>query len=156
MSLYTLGIDPGATGAIAAVDGDGAVAWTWTLKDRTHRDIIDLLREHADCPVIVERQFAVHGQGLVSTFTTAEGYGVLTGIIEALGLPLHLVRAQDWQRVMLAGEGKASGPALKRLYVSVAERIWPTISFRGPRGGLDDGKAAACLIAEFGRRTLTR
>jgi hypothetical protein len=57
---------------------------------------------------------------------------------------------------MLAGEGKASGPALKRLYVSVAERIWPMISFRGPRGGLDDGKAAACLIAEYGRRTLTR
>lgn len=156
MSNYTIGIDPGATGAIVAVDGDGAVAWTWTLKGRTHRDIIDLLSAHADCPVIIERQYAMHGQGLSSTFTIGYGYGVLMGIVGALGLPLHLCRAQDWQRVMLAGEGKASGPALKRLYVSVAERIWPTISFRGPRGGMDDGKAAACLIAEYGRRTLTR
>ena len=155
MSIYTIGIDPGKTGAIAAVDGDGAVAWTWTLKDRTHRDIIDLLSAHADCPVMIERQYAMHGQGLSSTFTIGYGYGVLTGIVESLGMPLHLCRAQDWQRVMLAGEGKASGPALKRLYVSVAERIWPMISFRGPRGGLDDGKAAACLIAEYGRRTLT-
>jgi hypothetical protein len=40
--------------------------------------------------------------------------------------------------------------------LTVAERLWPSISFRGPRGGIDDGKAAACLIAEYGRRTLTR
>jgi len=156
MSLYTIGIDPGKTGAIAAVDGDGAVAWTWIMKGRTHREIIDLLEEMADNPVMMERQISVHGQGLSSTFTTAEGYGFLQGVIQALDMPLHLCRAQDWQRVMLAGEGKASGPALKRLYVSVAERIWPMISFRGPRGGIDDGKAAACLIAEYGRRTLTR
>lgn len=156
MSLYTLGIDPGATGAIVAVDNDGAVAWTWTLKGRTHREIIDLLREFAPCPVTLERQFPVHGQGLTSTFTTAEGYGVLMGIVEALGMPLHLCRAQDWQKVMLAGESKASGQDLKRLYVGVAERLWPSISFRGPRGGMDDGKAAACLIAECGRRTLAR
>lgn len=154
MSRYTIGIDPGKTGAIVAVDGDGAIAWTWTLEHRTHREIIDLLREHSDCPTIVERQFPVHRQGLGSTFTTAEGYGVLVGIIEALGLSLHLVRAQDWQKEMLAGEGKASGQDLKRLYVGVAERLWPSISFRGPRGGMDDGKAAAALIAEYGRRSL--
>lgn len=154
MSLYTIGIDPGKTGAIVAVDGDGAIAWTWSLKGRTHREIINLLREHGDCPVILERQFAVHGQGLVSTFTTAEGYGALVGIVEALDMPLHLVRSQEWQRVMLAGEGKASGQDLKRLYVGVAERLWPSISFRGPRGGMGDGKAAAALIAEYGRRSL--
>lgn len=156
MSIYTIGIDPGKTGAIAAVDNDGAVAWTWIMKGRTHREIIDLLRAHADCPVMIERQYAMHGQGLSSTFTIGYGYGVLIGIVESLVMPLHLCRAQDWQRVMLAGEGKASGPALKRLYVSVAERLWPSISFCGPRGGIDDGKAAACLIAEYGRRTLTR
>jgi crossover junction endodeoxyribonuclease RuvC len=154
MSLYTLGIDPGATGAIVAVDNDGMVAWTWSLKGRTHREIIDLLRGHSDCPCVVERQFAMPGQGLSSTFKIGEGYGVLVGIVESLGLPLHLVRPQEWQKAMLAGEGKASGQELKRLYVGVAERLWPSISFRGPRGGMDDGKAAACLIAEYGRRSL--
>ena len=156
MSRHIIGIDPGKTGAIAAVDGDGAVVWTWTLKNRTHREIADLLRDHADCPVMIERQIAVHGHGLSSTFTTAEGYGVLIGLVTALYMPLFLCRAQDWQHVMLAGEGKASGLDLKRLYVGVAERLWPTISFRGPKGGLDDGKAAACLIAEYSRRKLTQ
>lgn len=103
MPNYHIGIDPGKTGYIAAIDGDGAVAWTWTLKDRTHRDIIDLLSAHADCPVMIERQYAMRGQGLSSTFTIGFGYGVLTGIVESLGMPLHLCRAQDWQRVMLAG-----------------------------------------------------
>lgn len=156
MTHYHIGIDPGKTGYIVAIDGDGAVSWTWSLKNRTRREIIELLREHSATPVMVERQFAMHGQGLTSTFTIAEGYGFLLGVCQALDLPLNLCRAQDWQKIMLAGEGKVSGKDLKRLYVSIAERLWPVISFRGPQGGVNDGKAAACLIAEYARRTLIR
>ena len=152
MSIYTIGIDPGKTGAIVALDGDGAVAFSGTRDD-----VVRLLREYEEDiqRVYVERQHTVHGQGLSSTFTLAQDYGEIIGALKALAVSFDLVRAQDWQKVMLRGEPKASGVDLKRQYVAVAERMWPTISFRGPRGGLDDGKAAACLIAEYGRRTLT-
>jgi hypothetical protein len=55
---------------------------------------------------------------------------------------------------MLRGEPKARGRELKETYTRVAERLWPRIAFRGPRGGLLDGKAAAAMIAEYGRRML--
>ncbi len=61
-----------------------------------------------------------------------------------------LVRPQDWQRAMLRGEPKAESRRERlETYVRVAERLWPRVSFRGPRGGLLDGKAAAALIAAF-------
>ncbi len=97
----------------------------------------------------------MHGQGLSSTFTIAHDYGEIVGAVEALQLPFELVRPQDWQAMMLRGEGKAKGKELKKSYTRVAERLWPRESFRGPKGGLRDGKAAAALIAEYGRRNFS-
>lgn len=151
MSHYHIGIDPGKTGYIVAIDGDGSVAWSCEMPE-TPTMLAFKLRDHADCPFIVERQFAMHGQGLSSTFTIGQGYGEILGVLAGINAGCNLVRAQDWQRVMLKGEGKAKGADLKRLYVAVAERMWPSISFRGSKGGMRDGKAAAALIAEYGRR----
>lgn len=151
MTNYHIGIDPGKTGYIVAIDGDGAIAWSCEMPE-TPSMLAGKLREHADCHFIVERQFAMHGQGLSSTFTIGQGYGEILGVLAGIGAGCDLVRAQDWQKVMLRGEPKAKGADLKKLYVAVAERTWPTISFRGPRGGVLDGKAAAALIAEYGRR----
>ena len=153
MSRYTIGIDPGKTGFIVALDGDGAVSWSYPMPE-TPQELARILREHTDARVIVERQFAMPGQGLTSTLTIGIGYGVILGVCAGLDIAVDLVRAQDWQKVMLRGEGKAKGAELKRQYVAVAERIWPGVAFRGPRGGILDGKAAAALIGEHGRRLL--
>lgn len=149
--METLGIDPGKTGAIVSLDGDGAVSWSRPMPD-TPQELARLLRDHVTARVIVERQFAMPEQGRSSTLTIGIGYGVILGVCAGLDIPLELVRAQDWQKVMLRGEGKAKGVDLKRQYVAVAERMWPSVTFRGPKGGMNDGKAAAALIAEYGRR----
>lgn len=44
------------------------------------------------------------------------------------------------------GEGKAKAAA-------AAEALFPGEKFRGPRGGIADGKADAALLAEDARRT---
>lgn len=150
MSNYTIGIDPGKTGYIVALDVEGRVARSREMPD-TPAELARWLRDYADAHFVVERQFAMPGQGLSSTFTIGTGYGVILGVLAGLGASCRLVRAQDWQKAMLRGEGKAKGKDLKKQYVAVAERLWPAISFRGPKGGLLDGKAAAALIAEFGR-----
>lgn len=149
--MYTIGIDPGKTGYIVAIDGDGNIGWSLEMP-KTPTVLAVKLRDHADAHFIVERQFAMHGQGLSSTFTIGQGYGEILGVLAGIGAGCNLVRAQDWQKVMLRGEPKAKGADLKRQYVAVAERMWPSISFRGPQGGIKDGKAAAALIAEYGRR----
>ena len=126
--------------------------WSRKMPDTTHA-LADVLRG-LDAPVAVERQFSMHGQGLTSTFTIGRGYGEILGALAALNLRHDIIRSQDWQKAMLRGESKATGRDLKRQYVAVAERLWPSISFRGPKGGLLDGKAAAALIAEYARRNL--
>lgn len=151
-----IGIDPGATGWIVAVDSDGVV-WARNNPD-TDDGWATILRDYTDCRAVVERQQAMRCegriQGVSSTFTTGCNYGIIRGVLAALGMSREYVRSQDWQKVMLRGEPKAKGKELKALYVAVAERLWPSVSFRGPRGGMLDGKAAAALIAEYGRRML--
>ena len=145
-----LGIDPGKTGYLVSVDSDG-IAWS------TERaNLIPALIERQDRfkKVYVERQFCMGIDGKKQIFTNAYGYGEIVGALMALQIPFEIIGCKDWQKVMLRGHPKASGKALKQQYTEVAERLWPSICFRGPKGGLRDGKAAAALIAEYGRRCL--
>jgi hypothetical protein len=86
-------------------------------------------------------------QGVVSMFTFGTGWGQVRGICTGLGIPYQLVRPQEWQREMLAGQPKGSE------YL-VASRLWPLTDWRSsaravkPHSGLVD----AALIAEYCRR----
>ena len=154
----TMGIDPGATGWVVMLDGDGRIEWSRELP----QDDGGLMRM-MDCwccddldpiRVVIERQQPMPGsmRGTVAAFRSGYGYGRILEAVAACSMTYELVRSQDWQRVMLRGERKAKGLEAKRVYTAVAERLWPSESFSGPRGGILDGKAAAALIAEYGRR----
>jgi hypothetical protein len=149
-----IGIDPGATGWIVAVDSDGIV-WSSELPT-ADGGVTAILCERADLFVFVERQQPMprDKRGVIGGFRSGYGYGRIMEAVVGLHMRHQLVRSQDWQRVMLRGEPKARGRELKETYTRVAERLWPRIAFRGPRGGLLDGKAAAAMIAEYGRRML--
>jgi len=149
-----IGIDPGATGWIVAVDSDGIV-WSAEMPEADGA-LTALLRDRAGLFVYVERQQPMprDKRGVIGGFQSGFGFGRIMEAVAGLGMRHQLVRSQDWQRDMLRGEPKAEGKELKRSYVRVAERLWPSVSFRGPRGGMLDGKAAAALIAEYGRRML--
>lgn len=149
-----IGIDPGKTGWIVAVDSDGIV-WS-ALMPEDDGGLTNLLRDRSDLFAFIERQQPMprDKRGVIGGFKSGYGFGRILEAVAGLGMRHQLVRSQDWQKTMLRGEKKASGKELKQTYVRVAERLWPTIEFRGPRGGMIDGKAAAALIAEYGRRLL--
>ena len=149
-----IGIDPGKTGYLVAVDSDG-IAWSEPMPAEDG-ELTAILRSYDDCRVFVERQQPMSRvqRGVIGGFRLGYGYGRILEAVAGLGLSYELVRSQDWQRVMLRGEPKAKGKELKLTYTRVAWQLWPDISFRGPRGGLLDGKAAAALIAEYGRRLI--
>lgn len=153
-----IGIDPGRTGHITGIGTDG-IAWSKPLpyidKIIDETALVAIVDEHPDAIYFVERQRGQSLQGLGSVFSTGLNYGIIRGVLAAAKVIRYYVAAADWQKVMLRGEPKVKGSdLLKKQYTSVAERMWPTISFRGPGGGLKDGKAAAALIAEYGRRLL--
>lgn len=150
-----VGIDPGVTGAIAILTGPGI----WQIDDMPtievgkHRevDVGELVELFRDFPfqeyqvqlVAIERQQAMPGQGLSSTFKTAQGYGVLLGVVTAVGLPLMCPRPMDWKRAMRLGKGKDAAR-------DMARKRWPSHSAY-LRRKQDHGRAEAMLLAEWAR-----
>jgi hypothetical protein len=153
-----IGIDPGLSGAVAAIDGKLEVlgledAPTMKVKGSLLYDVpgmAALLRRFAllgDPVVILEQAQAMPGQGTVSTFHTGYGFGLWCGILGALALPYRTVRPSTWTRKVLAGvpgEGKARS-------VTFALRMFPGAELvpegcRRPR----DGRSDALCLAYWG------
>lgn len=150
-----IGIDPGLDGAFAALSPDGLelqVMPVVAVGKRRQLDedlIVAWLRRQAVRPVhvIIEAVQAMPKQGVVSMFSFGASWGLVRGICSGLGLSYELVRPQEWQRTMLAGQPTGAE------YL-VASRLWPDAAWRAgawsriPHSGLVD----AALIAEYGRR----
>ena len=152
-----VGIDPGLTGAVALVSGDGRAVSVDDMpvvtKGKGGHDLDlpalrDLLRDLAPERVYVERQQARPGNGACAAHTAGRIYGAILGILTALELPYELVTPQRWKKAMLDGEPKDdSNPKAPSL--RVARRLFPLVDL-GRRK--DAGRAEALLIAEWGRR----
>ena len=147
------GIDPGLDGGLAVIDVDGPrpavmpVATVGNKREIDERALMSWFIEHRPAHIFIERVQAMPKQGVVSMFNFGVGWGIVRGICTGMGISYELVRPQEWQKVMLAGQPRGSN------YL-VASRLWPHVDFRvsertsRPHGGLVD----AALIAEYGRR----
>ena len=123
--LY-IGIDPGQTGAIAAIDsrmeiemledwpGDeiGAAKLVWELECNQAR-------------VALEHVHAMPKQGVTSMFKFGTNYGIWKGILAAVGIPFVSVRPQQWQKgvVQKKQDSKPSVAAAARLFASSTSPI---------------------------------
>lgn len=152
-----IGIDPGLSGGLAAISVDGlklSAMPVFRAAKRSYIDepkVVNWLIDNAlrEARVFIESVHAMPGQGVTSMFTFGTGWGQLRGICAGLGIPYELVRPQEWQREMLAGQPEGTE------YL-VASRLWPHADWRStprcskPHSGLVD----AALLAEYGRRKL--
>jgi crossover junction endodeoxyribonuclease RuvC len=149
-----IGIDPGLSGAVAALAPDGtlqALCDTPTLTLRTSRGgrqeydvpgMVALLGPYAGIQtrVIIEEAQAMPGQGTRSMFTIGLGMGVWLGILGALGLAYTRVRPAVWKRAMGLGKDKEAS----RLR---AQQLFPQADLRRKK---DHGRAEALLLALYG------
>lgn len=145
------GIDPGHHGAVALIDSEGNLIDVWDTpligKEYDLRGMSELIRDHLPNGCAIEEQHAMPKQGVTSTFETGFGYGLWRAFLIAYGVKHDVVRAQDWKKAL----GIPTG-ADKSASVAAAQRLFPGGDFAGPRGGAKDGRAEACLIAEWKRR----
>jgi crossover junction endodeoxyribonuclease RuvC len=160
-----VGIDPGASGAIAVVNVfdqlvavlDAPTVTTSTVSggSRTRLDVAEAANLLRQWPGIVsvglERVGAMPGQGVTSMFSFGEGFGMWQGILGTLGLPYELFLPLTWQKTQL---GARSARGKDAAYV-VASRLYPDAQLRGPRGAILDGRADAILIARHARLVST-
>lgn len=158
--MIVIGIDNGLKGAIAVIAPDDTYVVPMPVikygkskkiyyENQIRCIIIDANPNHA----FIEKAQVMPKQGGVSMFNFGVGYGMIRGMLVALGIPYTIVRPQEWQKVMLAGVDRSNTKAASIL---IAKRLFPKVSLRASeRCRTDsDGMSDALLIAEYGRRLL--
>ena len=149
-----LGIDPGASGALAWLDDDGHLVdvadmptMTITVGKAAKREIdchalADLIVRRKVDHVWIEKVHAMPGNGATSMFAFGRAFGHCEMAVIALGRPLSYVTPQAWAKSTGTGKGKDAS----RLR---ACQLWPESSHLFARVK-DDGRAEAALIAAHG------
>lgn len=157
--MVIVGIDPGVTGAIALLDssgtGGGIAVYDMPtmLRGRTSKkqqvNAAELARIVRDCApdlAVVEqvnampRVGAKAGMGAASAFNFGHSFGVVCGVLAALGIETHYVTPQVWKkRAGLKGSDKEASRMR-------AVALWPQASLARKK---DSGRAEALLIARF-------
>ena len=108
MSRITIGVDPGANGAIAWIDERGK-SCVEKMPD-TLQDLWELICDITNFPrsaidgrkykAYIEQVSSSPQMGVVSSFSFGRGYGNLEMALTAAGIPFERVRPQVWQKAM--------------------------------------------------------
>lgn len=158
--MLIIGIDPGATGAIALISESDDVLldvhdmpiFKVTIGATSNSqiaiakltEILEGYRARGSVHVYCEQVGATPGKGAVQMFRFGENFGVLKGLFAGLGLPVTFVHPSEWKRVTRTPKDKDGA----RLRASQVFPVWAP-AFMRPS---DDGRAEAALIGFFGAR----
>lgn len=151
--MIFIAIDPGLTGAIAAVDDDAQLVLCADLpviRDNKLAwiDSNDLTGLFLEClqgrpaRITVERSQAMPGQGVSSTFTTGCVLGSILAACQRIHAPLTLVTAALWKRSMGLDSSKS-------VSLDKARLLFPTAELDRKK---DHNRAEALILAEYSRR----
>jgi crossover junction endodeoxyribonuclease RuvC len=156
MSKYSIGIDPGLSGAIAIISTESLKIFdmpTMTVERNgkakrqvSASQLAEMLYLYSgrDCHVYCERVSAMAGQGVTSVFSFGRSFGMIEGILAAFKLPVTYVAPATWVKAVGRGQGKDASRAR-------AMELFPSDQDQFKRVK-DDGRADAALIADWGSR----
>jgi crossover junction endodeoxyribonuclease RuvC len=149
---FTIGVDPGLTGAIALLRG-GEFREVFDIptmgrgkgsKQQVNcAELARIVRGLPPCPVWIELVGVMPKQGISSGFQFGRAAGALDAVFPALGFPVHYVTPAAWKRTHnLVGTEKD-------IARTRAIQLFPQAPLARKR---DIGRADALLIAAHGAR----
>lgn len=155
-----IGIDPGASGGIAVIHGDGELQ-TWPMP-ATEKDVWECLKKYAyllghDTPqpwafaVVEWIHPAIQGIGKSPMSKLYGNYMMLRGMLTAAEIPYEVVQPRKWQKEMgIAVRGKTEGRTQwKQRLRQRAQQLFPAAN-------VTLAVADAILIAEYNRRNRSK
>lgn len=159
--MKVLGVDPGGSGALALLTDSGRQVQVEDMpvfrvtrgkSAKAELDVhglIGLLREWAPDACYFEQVGGMQGDSPSSAFNFGRIAGAAEAIVKASGSRFVFVAPHVWKRDM--GLIKAAKDDSR----AKATDMWPAAAsaFRRKK---DDGRAEACLLAEYGRRQLLK
>jgi len=151
--MFVIGIDPGATGAVAILNKDGGLVDVFDMpsldmliggknKRRVVPELLAAELRFYDKPGtvgVVEQVSARPGQGVASMFAFGQAYGQVLGVLAGMSIPTTTVTSAVWKRDLKMTSFKDAA-RLK------AAQTWPLAAKQFARNK-DDGRAEASLIA---------
>ncbi len=152
-----MGIDPGAKGALCALipSDPQAIFLDTTEKPVVIRDWFIQIQKECELRVIVlEDVHSIFGVSAKSNFNFGRNVErVYTMALLTEGM-VDLVQPKKWQKAV-GVKTTAKGKDIKKAVAEICGRLYPKVSIYGPRGGLDDGKSDALMIAHYAVLTHT-
>jgi crossover junction endodeoxyribonuclease RuvC len=165
VSPYIIGIDPGASGALALLDSETSrivevrdMPTHEVTVGKTKRKRIDvhglvaLIRSWALCygpRAFIEEVQAAPNDGVVGAFAFGMAFAAPQAAMAAADVPFELVRPQVWKaHHKLIGKDKDDSRRLASQLLPAAASNWAR--------KMDDGRAEAALLALYGASTLRR
>lgn len=157
-----IGIDPGVSGAVGVLTETGRFVEVFDMptvlaNKSSNRQMVNayelanLLRAQltnapADVVAITEGVNAMPEQGVASVFAFGKSYGILLGVLAALGISTHIVSPAKWKGFFALGREKDQSREL-------AQRMWPA----APLGlKKHHNRAEALLLCKFYADTILR
>lgn len=153
--MVYIGIDPGKSGAVAAISPTEVGVWPTPLIGREYN--IQMMDGILRFPfakrqvAVIERVHAMPSQGRTSMVSIGYGCGIWHALLTVREIGYQVVSAVTWQKMMLAG---VNCDDRKQASILVAKRLFPGVSLRRTEGCRvdDDGMSDALLMAEYCRR----
>ena len=162
-----IGIDPGKSGAVVALDLDRLPVRSWITKDeftvltgKSKRSYVEgamgkaLSALHGSEGIVLavlEKQQAMPKQGISSTFQTGLGFGLWRGVLGALEIPTVVIHSKTWQREICRD---LPGDTKKRAILACFHQL-PSLDLTpGRRTKPFDGIADAACMALYGLATV--
>lgn len=157
--MLTIGIDPGVTGAIAAIDHKALLrvidmpviingSGGGKVKSQVNpAGLAALLREilvgHDKIAVLVlfEQVRAMPAQGVSSVFSLGHTAGAIEAVVATLGLPHRAIPPAKWKKHYKLTSDKEQARGL-------AQQLYPSASLARMK---DHNRAEAILIARYGQ-----
>ena len=159
-----LGIDVGLSGSLCFMNPNLSIIQVVPMpKNKGKQDneaIIKLLKPYSkvNTKACIEEQFILRSQGITSGITTIENYGIIVGILLALGIEVKPVRSQTWQSHHKTKEAlifpdieKLTLKDTKKRSLSLAKTLYPnqTLLPTSKCKKLSDGISDSILIARY-------
>jgi len=143
-----VGIDPGASGAIAGLPEDGRKPVAYDMPVFSNEvdaaTVAHLLRHLPAQLVVIEAVHAFPKQGVSGVFRFGQAYGTVLGVCAALCLPVKRVSPARWKKFFNLSSDKEKSRRL-------AIETWPEVAERLARKR-DERRAEAMLLALWGLR----
>jgi len=159
LKMIHVGIDGGKKGAISVLSENGLVIHKWMMPvingKKKEYDIVEINRifkqlqdDYIEMNVILEQASIMPINGRIAIASVHFCYGFMQGILTSLKIPYQIVRAREWQVVVLKGLNTKD---TKQASIMFCQRRYPKIDFRATERSknISDGLTDATCMAYF-------